>query len=84
MLLPHILALPNIPQTPLAPVPSYTDRETALLNNLTFVTDDGKVIMKGDDTTTLASGVYRNRFVQDVLSYLHGSSHPVRDQRAYI
>ena len=28
--------------------------------------DDGKVIMKGDDTTTLASGVYRNRSVWDL------------------
>lgn len=42
---------------------SYTDRHTALANNLTFITDDGKVVMKGDDTTWLASGVYRNRYV---------------------
>ncbi|KAI0365230.1 glycoside hydrolase family 16 protein [Pilatotrama ljubarskyi] len=39
---------------------NYTDRDTAFASNLTFVTDDGKVIMKGDDSTWLASGVYRN------------------------
>ncbi|TFK89981.1 glycoside hydrolase family 16 protein [Polyporus arcularius HHB13444] len=39
---------------------NYTDRDTALAHNLTFITDDGKVIMKGDDTTWLDSGVYRN------------------------
>lgn len=44
--------------------PSYTDQNTALTKNLTFITEDGKVIMKGDDTTWLDAGVYRNRFVQ--------------------
>ncbi|KAM5536168.1 hypothetical protein V8D89_010067, partial [Ganoderma adspersum] len=39
---------------------NYTDRATALANNLVYVTEDGKVIMKGDNTTSLASGVYRN------------------------
>ncbi|KAI0669919.1 glycoside hydrolase family 16 protein [Trametes maxima] len=38
----------------------YTDRDTAFGSNLSFVTDDGKVIMKGDDITWLDSGVYRN------------------------
>ncbi|KAL1951964.1 hypothetical protein VTO73DRAFT_1113 [Trametes versicolor] len=39
---------------------NYTDRDTAFANNLSFVTSDGRVIMKGDDTTSLASGVNRN------------------------
>nr|VWO96731.1 Mixed-linked glucanase [Ganoderma boninense] len=39
---------------------NYTDRATALANNLVYVTEDDKVIMKGDNTTSLASGVYRN------------------------
>ena len=50
---------------------SYTDRDTALANNLTFITEDGKVIMKGDDTTWLDSGVYRNRCVQATLYSVH-------------
>ena len=48
-----------------SPACSYTDRATALANNLVYVTEDGKVIMKGDNTTSLASGVYRNRSVPD-------------------
>ncbi|KAI0825151.1 glycoside hydrolase family 16 protein [Trametes gibbosa] len=39
---------------------NYTDQNTAVRNNLSFVTDDGRVIMKGDDTTWLQPGVYRN------------------------
>ncbi|OJT12932.1 hypothetical protein TRAPUB_10497 [Trametes pubescens] len=39
---------------------NYTDKDTAFANNLSFVTSDGRVIMKGDDTTSLQSGVNRN------------------------
>ncbi|KAH9849779.1 glycoside hydrolase family 16 protein [Lenzites betulinus] len=39
---------------------NYTDRSTAISNNLSFVTEDGNVIMKGDDTTWLQAGVNRN------------------------
>ena len=49
---------------------SYTDRDTAFAKNLSFVTGDDKVIMKGDDYSWLDAGVYRNRFVhkRDMLS----------------
>ena len=35
---------------------------TAFANNLSYVTSDNKVIMKGDDTTTLQSGQFRQRY----------------------
>ncbi|KAI0662806.1 glycoside hydrolase family 16 protein [Cubamyces menziesii] len=47
-------------QDPTHGMVNYTDRATAFSNNLSYVTDDGKVVMKGDDSTWLASGVYRN------------------------
>ena len=42
---------------------SYTDATTAFADGLAYVSGDGKVIMKGDNTTTLAPGVNRNRHV---------------------
>jgi hypothetical protein len=55
---------------------SYVDQETAFSTGLAYVTDNNEVIMKGDDTTWLAAGVYRNRssgllrFVADDSSLL--------------
>lgn len=48
---------------------SYTDRETAFAKNLAYVTDEGKVVMKGDDYTWLDDGVYRNRSVHEMYLY---------------
>ena len=42
---------------------SYTTKDFAFSNGLAYVQDDGIVVMKGDNTTQLASGVYRNRYV---------------------
>ena len=42
---------------------SYTTKDFAFSNGLAYVQDDGIVIMKGDNTTQLASGVNRNRYV---------------------
>lgn len=77
--------VPNATPSHTIPLPnsSYTDRQTALANNLTFVTDDGKVIMKGDGATWLASGVYRNRFVPETLHDVL-KAHVERSQCSYI
>lgn len=37
----------------------YVDNTTAFANNLSYISWDGKVIMKGDDTTTLQAGQNR-------------------------
>ncbi|KAI0004307.1 glycoside hydrolase family 16 protein [Russula compacta] len=39
---------------------TYVDEPTAFADNLSYISWDGKVIMKGDDTTTLQSGQNRN------------------------
>ncbi|KAI0932227.1 hypothetical protein AcW1_000592 [Taiwanofungus camphoratus] len=39
---------------------NYTDQNTAFADGLAYVTDDNIVVMKGDNTTWLASGQYRN------------------------
>ncbi|KAH9946640.1 glycoside hydrolase family 16 protein [Amylocystis lapponica] len=39
---------------------NYTDKDTAISDGLAYVTDDNIVIMRGDNMTTLAQGVYRN------------------------
>ncbi|GLB36174.1 putative glycosyl hydrolases family 16 [Lyophyllum shimeji] len=39
---------------------NYVDRSTAFAKQLVYVRDDGVVIMKGDDTTWLDKGVYRD------------------------
>ncbi|GBE77909.1 glycoside hydrolase family 16 protein [Sparassis latifolia] len=39
---------------------NYTDRETAYADGLYYVTEDNIVVMKGDNTTWLAEGGYRN------------------------
>jgi len=39
----------------------YVDNTTAFANNLSYISWDGKVIMKGDDTTTLQAGQNRER-----------------------
>jgi hypothetical protein len=41
---------------------SYVDNATAFAHNLSYISSDGKVIMKGDDTTTLQPGEYRERY----------------------
>ena len=41
---------------------SYTTKDFAFANGLAWVDDNGTVFMKGDDTTQLASGQYRNRY----------------------
>ncbi|KAI9445170.1 glycoside hydrolase family 16 protein [Lactarius indigo] len=38
---------------------TYVDNATAFAHNLSYISWDGKVIMKGDDTNTLQSGQYR-------------------------
>jgi hypothetical protein len=42
---------------------SYVDNVTAFSQNLSYITWDGKVVMKGDDTKTLPAGQNRNRCV---------------------
>ncbi|KAI0257529.1 glycoside hydrolase family 16 protein [Lactifluus subvellereus] len=37
----------------------YVDNATASAHNLSYISWDGKVVMKGDDTTTLQPGQYR-------------------------
>jgi len=54
------------PFTPLAPGDpsssySYVDNTTAFAHNLSYISSDGKVIMKGDDTNTLQAGQNRER-----------------------
>jgi hypothetical protein len=54
------------PFTPLAPGDSsssysYVDNTTAFAHNLSYISWDGKVIMKGDDTNTLQAGQNRER-----------------------
>lgn len=43
------------------PSPSYLNESAAFSSGLAYVTDDNKVIMKGDDTTWLAAGENRSR-----------------------
>jgi len=45
----------------LDPSYSYVDNATAFSHNLSYISWDGKVIMKGDDTNTLQSGQFRER-----------------------
>ncbi|KAM6498133.1 glycoside hydrolase family 16 protein [Amanita muscaria] len=40
---------------------TFLNKSAAFSNGLAYVDPNGTVIMKGDDTTTLAQGVYRNR-----------------------
>lgn len=40
---------------------SYVDNTTAFAHNLSYISWDGKVIMKGDDTSTLQAGQNRER-----------------------
>jgi hypothetical protein len=40
---------------------SFVNESTAYANGLVYVQDNGTVIMKADDTTNLATGVFRNR-----------------------
>jgi hypothetical protein len=40
---------------------SYVDNATAFAHNLSYISSDGKVIMKGDDTNTLQAGQNRER-----------------------
>lgn len=42
---------------------SYVNRSRAYDAQLVYTQDDGTVIMKGDDTTTLDSGVFRERYI---------------------
>ncbi|KAI0043201.1 glycoside hydrolase family 16 protein [Auriscalpium vulgare] len=37
----------------------YVDHDTAFAHNLSYISYDGKVVMKGDDTNWLAEGQYR-------------------------
>ncbi|KAI0307829.1 concanavalin A-like lectin/glucanase domain-containing protein [Multifurca ochricompacta] len=38
---------------------NYVDKATAFAHNLSYISWDGKVMMKGDDTNTLQTGQYR-------------------------
>ena len=40
---------------------SFVNESTAIANGLVSVQADGTVIMKADDTSNLAAGVFRNR-----------------------
>jgi hypothetical protein len=40
---------------------SFVDQQTAFNSNLAYVTTDNKVVMRGDNTTWLPSGVNRSR-----------------------
>ena len=40
---------------------SYVNDSVAFSSGLAYVADNGTVIMKGDDTTNLSYGEYRNR-----------------------
>jgi hypothetical protein len=46
---------------------SFVDQQTAFSKGLAYVQDDGVVIMKGDNTTVLSAGVYRDRHVIPAL-----------------
>jgi hypothetical protein len=50
---------PDIPDTS----PSFVNKSVAAQKNLTYISYDGKVIMKADDYTTLPLGTYRDRLV---------------------
>ncbi|KAF8168197.1 glycoside hydrolase family 16 protein [Crassisporium funariophilum] len=39
---------------------NYVNKTTAIANGLVFVQDDGEVVMKADDTNSLAQGVFRD------------------------
>ena len=43
------------------PSPSYVDRNTSIQSRLIYTREDGKVIMKGDNSTWLEHGVHRPR-----------------------
>jgi len=47
---------------------SYVNASYAFQNGLVYVEDDGTVIMKGDNTSWLASGQYRDRWATRHLS----------------
>ena len=49
---------------------SFVNQSVAIQKNLTYVTYDGKVIMKADDYTTLPSGTYRDRSVYSIFRCL--------------
>ena len=50
---------------------SFVNQSVAIQKNLTYVTYDGKVIMKADDYTTLPSGTYRDRSVYSIFHCLY-------------
>jgi len=45
------------------PLPSFVTSEAAFQSGLTYITDNGTVIMKADDFTDLAQGAFRNRYI---------------------
>lgn len=47
---------------------SFVNESTAFANGLVSIQEDGTVIMKADDTSNLASGVFRDRWVVFILS----------------
>ena len=55
------LSLTRSASDDLGPSYSYVDNTTAFALNLSYISWDGKVIMKGDDTTTLQANQNRNR-----------------------
>lgn len=40
---------------------SFVNQSTAIAKNYTYVQEDGTVIMKADNTSTLPLGAYRDR-----------------------
>ena len=51
---------------------SFVNKSTAFANGLVSVQGDGKVIMKADDTSNLANGVFRDRWVLVILFEIFG------------
>ena len=52
------------------PSPSYVDRNTSIQSRLIYTREDGKVIMKGDNSTWLEHGVHRPRCVSSAQNLL--------------
>ena len=54
--------LANQPDISLTFTFSYVTQQIAVSKNLVYVTGDNKVIMKGDNTTSLEVGQFRDRW----------------------
>jgi len=55
---------------------SYVDRNTSIRSRLIYTRDDGKVIMKGDNSTWLERGVHRPRCVSSTRTLVDAVCDP--------